>query len=134
MAVTGPPVPRQLPVLVGAQGGYDYVAEALFNDLGVDGLLPRVRRRALGRLRAAALRPARQLRRPRPGDDQARRAREQGRPQAPHRAGRPFVDVDQLCLSGQCGFSSTVEGNALTHDEQWAKLGLIVETAREVWG
>jgi 5-methyltetrahydropteroyltriglutamate--homocysteine methyltransferase len=44
-----------------------------------------------------------------------------------------FVDVEQLCLSGQCGFSSTVEGNALTEDEQWAKLGLIVETAREVW-
>ena len=49
--------------------------------------LPRVRRRALGRLRAAALRAARQARRPRPGDDQARRAREQGRAQAPHRGG-----------------------------------------------
>ena len=45
-----------------------------------------------------------------------------------------YVDVDQLCLSGQCGFSSTVEGNALSHDKQWAKLALIVETAREVWG
>ena len=45
-----------------------------------------------------------------------------------------YVDVEQLCLSGQCGFSSTVEGNALTEDEQWAKLELIVETAREVWG
>ena len=45
-----------------------------------------------------------------------------------------YVDVDQLCLSGQCGFFSTVEGNALTEDEQWAKLELIVETAREVWG
>lgn len=37
-------------------------------------------------------------------------------------------------LSGQCGFSSTVEGNALTIDEQKAKLALIVEVAREVWG
>ena len=45
-----------------------------------------------------------------------------------------YVDIDQLCLSPQCGFSSTVEGNALTHDEQWAKLRLIVETAQEVWG
>ena len=44
------------------------------------------------------------------------------------------VDVDQLCLSPQCGFSSTVEGNALTRDEQAAKLRLIVETAQEVWG
>jgi 5-methyltetrahydropteroyltriglutamate--homocysteine methyltransferase len=45
-----------------------------------------------------------------------------------------FVPLEQLCLSPQCGFSSTVEGNALTHDEQVAKLRLIVETAQEVWG
>ena len=45
-----------------------------------------------------------------------------------------YVPLEQLCLSPQCGFSSTVEGNALTADEQWAKLALIVETAREVWG
>jgi 5-methyltetrahydropteroyltriglutamate--homocysteine methyltransferase len=45
-----------------------------------------------------------------------------------------FVPLEQICLSGQCGFSSTVEGNALTHDEQVAKLRLIVETARDVWG
>jgi 5-methyltetrahydropteroyltriglutamate--homocysteine methyltransferase len=44
------------------------------------------------------------------------------------------VDLDQLCLSPQCGFSSTVEGNALTRDEQAAKLRLVVETAEEVWG
>jgi 5-methyltetrahydropteroyltriglutamate--homocysteine methyltransferase len=44
------------------------------------------------------------------------------------------VPIDQLCLSPQCGFSSTVEGNVLTHDEQAAKLALIVETAQEVWG
>jgi 5-methyltetrahydropteroyltriglutamate--homocysteine methyltransferase len=42
--------------------------------------------------------------------------------------------IEQLCLSGQCGFSSTVEGNELTHDDQWAKLSLIVEVAEEVWG
>ena len=45
-----------------------------------------------------------------------------------------YVDVDQLCLSPQCGFSSTVEGNKLTHEDQWAKLRLVVETAQEVWG
>jgi len=45
-----------------------------------------------------------------------------------------YVDADQLCLSPQCGFSSTVEGNKLTHDDQWAKLRLVVETAQEVWG
>src|SRR6266851_2144103 len=42
--------------------------------------------------------------------------------------------LDQLCLSGQCGFASTEEGNLLTEDEQWAKLRRIVEVAEEVWG
>ena len=41
--------------------------------------------------------------------------------------------LEQLCLSPQCGFSSTVEGNVLGEDEQWAKLRLIVEVAQEVW-
>jgi 5-methyltetrahydropteroyltriglutamate--homocysteine methyltransferase len=45
-----------------------------------------------------------------------------------------YVSIDQLCLSPQCGFSSTLEGNALTYDEQKAKLELVVETAAEVWG
>ena len=45
-----------------------------------------------------------------------------------------YVDIEQLCLSPQCGFSSTVEGNALTYDQEVAKLRLIVETAEEVWG
>jgi 5-methyltetrahydropteroyltriglutamate--homocysteine methyltransferase len=43
------------------------------------------------------------------------------------------VPLEQLCLSPQCGFSSTVEGNALTVEEQWAKLRLIVEVAADVW-
>jgi 5-methyltetrahydropteroyltriglutamate--homocysteine methyltransferase len=45
-----------------------------------------------------------------------------------------FIDLDQLCLSPQCGFASTEEGNILAEDEQWAKLGMIVEVAEEVWG
>jgi 5-methyltetrahydropteroyltriglutamate--homocysteine methyltransferase len=45
-----------------------------------------------------------------------------------------FVPLEQLCLSPQCGFSSTVEGNTLSYDEEVAKLRLIVETAEEVWG
>jgi len=49
-----------------------------------------------------------------------------------HEAAR-YVDLEQLCLSPQCGFSSTVEGNALTVEEQWAKLRLIVEVAADVW-
>ena len=41
--------------------------------------------------------------------------------------------MEQLCLSPQCGFASTVEGNALTEDQQWAKLGDVVETAARIW-
>jgi 5-methyltetrahydropteroyltriglutamate--homocysteine methyltransferase len=45
-----------------------------------------------------------------------------------------FIDLDQLCLSPQCGFASTEEGNILAEDEQWAKLRMIVEVAQDVWG
>jgi len=45
-----------------------------------------------------------------------------------------YVPLEQLCLSPQCGFSSTVEGNELTEEQQWAKLRLIVDVAREIWG
>ena len=45
-----------------------------------------------------------------------------------------YVDADRLCLSPQCGFASTVDGNALTLDQQRAKLDLVVETAAELWG
>jgi 5-methyltetrahydropteroyltriglutamate--homocysteine methyltransferase len=44
-----------------------------------------------------------------------------------------FADADQLCVSPQCGFASTEEGNTLTEDEQWAKLARVVEVADEVW-
>jgi 5-methyltetrahydropteroyltriglutamate--homocysteine methyltransferase len=47
---------------------------------------------------------------------------------------RKYVALDQLCLSPQCGFASTEEGNVLAEDEQWAKLAMIVELAEEVWG
>ena len=45
-----------------------------------------------------------------------------------------YVALDQLCLSPQCGFASTEEGNILAEEEQWAKLRMIVELAEEVWG
>jgi 5-methyltetrahydropteroyltriglutamate--homocysteine methyltransferase len=45
-----------------------------------------------------------------------------------------YVALDQLCLSPQCGFASTEEGNVLSEDEQWAKLRMVVEVADEVWG
>jgi 5-methyltetrahydropteroyltriglutamate--homocysteine methyltransferase len=45
-----------------------------------------------------------------------------------------YISLDQLCLSPQCGFASTEEGNTLAVNEQWAKLRMIVEVAKEVWG
>jgi 5-methyltetrahydropteroyltriglutamate--homocysteine methyltransferase len=45
-----------------------------------------------------------------------------------------FVPIDQLCLSPQCGFASSEEGNVLAEEEQWAKLRMIVDIANEVWG
>jgi 5-methyltetrahydropteroyltriglutamate--homocysteine methyltransferase len=117
-----------------AEGGYDFVAEALFNDLEVDGyfleyddhrsgtfeplrFVPKGKMVVLGLV--TTKKPALEDK-----DVLKRRIEEASR----------YVDVDQLCLSPQCGFSSTEEGNKLTIDDQKAKLALIVETAAEVWG
>jgi 5-methyltetrahydropteroyltriglutamate--homocysteine methyltransferase len=117
-----------------AEGGYDPVAEVLFNALSVDGYflefdtpragnfaplryLPKGKKLILGLVttKSGALEnPA----------DLKRRIDEAGR----------FVPLDQLGISPQCGFSSTVLGNKLTIDEQIAKLKLVVQVAREVWG
>ena len=117
-----------------AEGGYDFVAEALFNELEVDGFFMEWDDERSGGFEPLRFVP--------PGkqvvlglvttkhgeleskDELKRRIEEASQ----------FVDIDQLCLSGQCGFSSTVEGNVLTYDDQVAKLRLIVETAAEVWG
>jgi 5-methyltetrahydropteroyltriglutamate--homocysteine methyltransferase len=117
-----------------ASGSYDFVAEALFNELEVDGFfmewddersggfeplrfVPKGKQVVLGLVttKRGELEAAETLKR---RIDEAAR----------------FVDVDQLCLSPQCGFSSTVEGNELSIDEEAAKLRLIVEVAEEVWG
>jgi len=117
-----------------AEGGYDFVAEALFNTLEVDGFfcewddersggfqplrfVPKGKRVVLGLVttKRGELESKDYLKRR--IDDAAR-----------------FVELDQLCLSPQCGFSSTKEGNDLTRDQQWAKLELVVDTAQDVWG
>ena len=117
-----------------AEGGYDFVAEALFGGLDVDGFfleydddrsggfeplrfVPPGKRVVLGLV--TTKHPELEKK-----DNLKRRIDEASK----------YVPLDQLALSGQCGFSSTVEGNALTRDEQIAKLALIVETAEEVWG
>jgi 5-methyltetrahydropteroyltriglutamate--homocysteine methyltransferase len=116
-----------------ASGGYDFVAEALFNNLEVDGFFMEWDDERSGGFEPLRFVP--------PGkyvvlglvttkrgelerkDDLKRRIDEAAR----------YVPLEQLCLSPQCGFSSTVEGNTLSAQEQWAKLRLIVETAAEVW-
>ena len=117
-----------------AEGGYDFVAEALFSELNVDGFfleyddersggfeplrfVPKGKMVVLGLVTTKRG----ELEDP---DVLKRRIDEAAR----------FVPLDQLCLSPQCGFSSTVEGNVLTADEQAAKLALIVGVAHDVWG
>jgi 5-methyltetrahydropteroyltriglutamate--homocysteine methyltransferase len=118
-----------------AEGGYDHVAEALFGELAVDGFfleyddarsggfeplrfVPRGNKRVVLGL-VTSKRPALESK-----DELKRRIDEAAK----------YVPPDQLCLSPQCGFSSTVDGNALTIEEEKAKLRLVVETAHEVWG
>lgn len=117
-----------------AAGGYDPVAEAVFNELNVDGFfleyddersgsfeplrfVPKGKIVVLGLLtsKKGALEKK---------DDVKRRID----------AATKYIDLDQLALSPQCGFASTLLGNLLSEDQQFAKLALVVEIAREVWG
>jgi 5-methyltetrahydropteroyltriglutamate--homocysteine methyltransferase len=115
-------------------GSYDAVQEILFNKINVHGyfmeyddersggfaplrLLPKGKQVVLGLVttKTGALESK---------DDLKRRIEQAAK----------YAPLDQLCISGQCGFASTEEGNTLTEDEQWAKLARIVEVAHEVWG
>jgi 5-methyltetrahydropteroyltriglutamate--homocysteine methyltransferase len=117
-----------------AEGGYDFVAEALFNDLHIDGyfmewddersggfeplrLVPKGKTIVLGLI--TSKRPELESR-----DEIKRRIDEASK----------YIDLDQLCLSPQCGFASTEKGNALTIEQEAAKLRLVIDVADEVWG
>ena len=117
-----------------SQGGYEPIADILFNQTNVDGyfleydtdragdfqplrFLPRGKQAVLGLITSKTGTIENK-------DDIKRRLDEASQ----------FADLEQLCLSPQCGFASTEEGNILAEDEQWRKLELIVEIAREVWG
>jgi len=117
-----------------AEGGYDFVAEALFNELEVDGFFMEYDDARSGGFEPLRFVPKGKVvvlglvttkRGELEEKDELKRRIEQA---------SQHVPLEQLCLSPQCGFSSTVEGNALTHDQQVAKLRLIVETAEEIWG
>jgi 5-methyltetrahydropteroyltriglutamate--homocysteine methyltransferase len=117
-----------------AEGGYDFVAEALFGELAVDGFFCEFDDERSGGF--APLRfvpPGKQVvlglvttKRGELEDADALKRRID--------EAAEYVPLDQLCLSPQCGFSSTVEGNELTHAQQVAKLRLIVQVAEDVWG
>ena len=117
-----------------ASGGYEPVAEILFNTINVHGyfmeydseraggfeplrLVPKGKTVVLGLVTSKSGRLESK-------DDIKRRIEQAAK----------FIPLDQLCLSPQCGFASTEEGNILAEDEQWAKLKMIVEIAGEVWG
>jgi 5-methyltetrahydropteroyltriglutamate--homocysteine methyltransferase len=117
-----------------AEGSYDKVAEAVFGSLNVDALfleyddarsggfeplrfVPKGKTVVLGLV--TSKRPQLENK-----DDLKRRIDEAAQ----------YIDLEQLCLSPQCGFASTSEGNLLSEDEQFAKLRLVVEVAQEVWG
>jgi 5-methyltetrahydropteroyltriglutamate--homocysteine methyltransferase len=117
-----------------AEGSYDFVADSLFNGLDVDGFfcewddersggfeplryLPKGKRVVLGVMTTKTGELE--------SEDYLKRRVEEA---------AKFTDIDQLCISGQCGFSSTKEGNDLTQEQQWAKLALLVETAQDIWG
>ena len=117
-----------------AEGGYDPVAEVLFNELAVDGyfleyddsrsgdfsplrFVPKGKQVVLGLVTSKS--PQLETK------DQLKRRIEDA---------AKFANLDQFCLSPQCGFSSTVHGNVLTPADEEKKMRLIVETAQEVWG
>jgi 5-methyltetrahydropteroyltriglutamate--homocysteine methyltransferase len=117
-----------------ASGGYDFVAEALFNELDVDGFFLEYDDARSGGFEPLRFVPEGKVvvlglvttKRPQleSKDELKRRIDEAAK----------YVPLDQLCLSPQCGFSSTVEGNSLSLEDEIAKLRLVVETASEVWG
>ncbi|MGH9055248.1 MAG: 5-methyltetrahydropteroyltriglutamate--homocysteine S-methyltransferase, partial [Acidimicrobiales bacterium] len=117
-----------------AEGGYDFVAEALFSELNVDGFFLEYDDARSGGFEPLRFVPKGKMvvlglvttKRPQlESKDELKRRIDEA---AEH------VPLDQLCLSPQCGFSSTLEGNLLSYDDEVAKLRLVVEVANDVWG
>ena len=117
-----------------AEGGYDAIAEKLFGSLNVDRFLLEYDDDRSGTFAPLRFVPPGKTvvlglistKRPKleKGDALMRRIQDATR----------YVPLENLALSPQCGFASTMEGNLLTEDEQWAKMRLVVETARRMWG
>jgi methionine synthase II (cobalamin-independent) len=115
-------------------GGYEAVQEVLFNNIKVHGFFMEY-----DSARAGGFEPLKMV----PKDRQVvlglvttKTGRLEAKDEVKRRIeeAAKYISLDQLCLSPQCGFASTEEGNTLAEDDQWAKLALIVEVAEEVWG
>jgi len=117
-----------------AQGGYEPVAEILFNTIGVDGYFMEYDTDRAGGFEPLRFVPKGKL--VVLGLVTTKSGELESKDQIARRidAAAQFLDLDQLCLSPQCGFASTEEGNLLSEDQQWAKLSRIVEIASAVWG
>src|SRR5438270_7843550 len=117
-----------------ASGGYEPVADILFNEININAyfmeydseragsfeplrFVPKGKTVVLGLVTSKSGKPE--------SKDELKRRIE---------AATKFIALDQLCLSPQCGFASTEEGNILTENAQWSKLAMIVELAQEIWG
>lgn len=117
-----------------AEGGYDAIAERLFHELAVDRFLLEYDDERSGTFEPLRLVPK--------GKTVVLGLVSTKRPElesrkdliARIRQAAKFIPLENLAVSPQCGFASTMEGNLLTEEEQWAKLQLVVDTAREVWG
>jgi 5-methyltetrahydropteroyltriglutamate--homocysteine methyltransferase len=117
-----------------ASGGYDHVADALFGQLNVDAFFLEYDDE-----RSGGFEPLRFVPKGKTvvlGLVTSKRGAIESKDLLKRRidAASKYVPLEQICLSPQCGFSSTVEGNALSVEQEMAKLRLVAETAREVWG
>jgi 5-methyltetrahydropteroyltriglutamate--homocysteine methyltransferase len=117
-----------------AEGGYDAIAEKLFGRLNVDAFLLEYESERAGTFEPLRFVPpgktvvlglvSSKLAELESEDQLARRIEEASK----------YVPLENLAISPQCGFASTMEGNLLTEDQQWQKLKLVIDTARRVWG
>jgi 5-methyltetrahydropteroyltriglutamate--homocysteine methyltransferase len=117
-----------------ASGGYEPVAEILFNEIAIDAYFMEYDSE-----RAGGFEPLRFVPKGKMvvlGLVTSKSGKLESKDEIKRRidAAAKYIPVDRLCLSPQCGFASTEEGNILAEEEQWAKLRIIVEVAAEVWG
>jgi len=117
-----------------AEGGYEPVAEVLFNELNVDGYFLEYDDERSGDFAPLRFVPDNKtivlgLVTTKVGKLEAADALKRRVEEAAE-----YMPLEQMCLSPQCGFSSTVHGNEITEDDQWAKLELVVNTAHDIWG